>query len=550
MLKAKVAESLKDALRKMGMGLHLDLLDIEVVVPAKEEYGDLSSNIAFVLSASTGKEPKEIGQQIMNKLDLTPFERVELMGPGFLNFFLKRQEILKVLAKIIEEGEGYGSAQLGKGEHVQIEFVSSNPTGPLTVGHGRQAALGDVLANLYENLGYKVTREYYYNDEGHQMEMLARSLWARYQQLLGIEEPIPEDGYQGEYLIELAKELVSEIGEKYKGQWDEETADYFKKRAIKAIMSQIEQDLKDFNIKFDVWYRESELYASSKVEKALQELIKKGAVYEKDGAMWLKVTKFGLPQDVVLRRRDGTFTYRMGDIAYQIDKYERGFDKVINIHGADHHAHVPVMLTAMEILGYPKNFLNYLLHQFVTLKVGEETKRMSTRAGEFVTLRELINELGTDVVRYFMIMRKPEQHLEFDYELAKKQSLENPAYYIQYAHTRIAGIFRELKAKDLKLKSWENISLEPLKEKEELALIKKLDEFPEMLQTAATNFAPHLLAAYTLELASLFHAFYDRFRVLGEDKELTEARLALVKGVQLVLKKSLDLLRITAPERM
>lgn len=530
---------LEEALREMGVSGEVKA---KVEVPKNPQFGDLSTNVAFIVGPKLKLNPLEASHLVLKHLDQGPFQRVEIAEPGFINFFFKREEILKVLSWVLREGENFGSFNVGRGKHIQVEFVSSNPTGPLTLGHGRQAALGDVISRLYENLGYKVTREYYFNDEGRQIELLAKSLWARYQQQLGLDEEVPQGGYKGLYLAEIAKKLAREIGDRYKGCWNEEAFNYFKKKALEEMMAQIKEDLKKFRVKFDVWFTESSLHRLGVVEQTLKKLKQRGAIYVKEGAIWIRSTKWGAPKDRVLRKSDGNYTYLMTDIAYHLDKYERGFDWVLDIQGADHHSHSAVMKAAMRALGYT-NFLKYLLHQFVTLKEEEKIKRMSTRGGEFITLRELMESLGCDVVRYFLIMMKPDQHLEFDYELAKKQSMENPVYYIQYAHTRIAGIFR--KFKEIKAQGFHK-----LKEKEELDLIKKLDEFPQALRDGAENLAPHLLAGYAYKLASLFHLFYEKHRVLSSDEELSAARLALCRGVRIVLKKSLDIMGVEAPERM
>lgn len=544
MLKTYVKSVLRDAIKKTGYEIN----QIELKVPDQREFGDLSSTVALRIGSSLDRSPMKIGEEIIERIAADQFNTVELKEPGFINFFLPKEQITKVLKKVLRKGEKVGSSEVGRGKLVQVEFVSSNPTGPLTVGHGRQAVLGDVLSNLYENMGYEAIKEYYFNDEGRQVDLLARSLWFRYLEELGEEVKFPADGYHGEYLVELAKKLVDEINDRYLGSdWDETTASFFRSRALKEMVSLIKEDLKEFGVKFDVWFRESELFEESKVKDTLDELKRCGAVYEKDGALWLKATNYNAPKDSVLVKASGEETYLLTDIAYHRDKAMRGFDFVIDIWGADHHGHVAPMKAAMKFLGIKEDFFNCLIHQFVTLKEGS---KMSTRTGEFITLRELVEDLSGDVVRYFIIMRKPNQHLEFDYKLAKKKSMRNPVYYIQYAHTRIAGILRKVDQEDLMVHEEEEFLEELLDKEQELDLIKKLDQFPEILLDAGRNFAPHLLCDYLQDLASLFHNFYDKYRVITEDSELTRSRLGLIKGVQIVLRKGLKILGIKAPERM
>ncbi|HEC63095.1 MAG TPA: arginine--tRNA ligase, partial [Candidatus Acetothermia bacterium] len=450
---------------------------------------------------------------------------------------------------LLRTGEEYGRWRLGQGRNLQVEFVSSNPTGPLTVGHGRQAALGDVLANLFQELGWRVTREYYLNDEGRQIDLLAQSLWARYRQALGEEVPVPEGGYQGGYLVPIGQELAEMWGNRYPS-WDEKAREAFRREAVGRMLRLIREDLEAFGVSFDVWTREGDLHRRGLVAETLAALREKGAVYEKDGAVWLRSTDYGLARDPVLVRSDGTPTYLMVDIAYHVDKFRRGFERVIDVQGADHAEEQQQVKLALKILGYPEDFLHYCVHQFVTLKGGEGVEKMSTRAGHFIRLGDLIRELGRDVVRYFMVRRKPESHLIFDYELAKKTSMENPVYYVQYAHTRIASIFREAE------KAGEPVTrhvlwgtdLSPLTDPDELALIKELDRFPDVV-LQASEFAPHLLCEYLEGVAGLFHPYYTRVRILGQG-EATPARLALLSGIQLVLRQGLSILGVSAPEEM
>jgi arginyl-tRNA synthetase len=551
-LKTKVEHSFVNAWQKLfNHGIVKNsAARIEAFVPDRPEFGDFSCSLALIEAKRAGLSAKPLAEELARVLkegiqqDL--YSKVEVAGPGFINVFLKPATIHVALKGILNEGDRFGHKKIAQPQKLQVEFVSSNPTGPLTVGHGRQAVLGDVLAALHERLGYKVNREYYFNDEGRQIDLLAESLWARYRQLFEEEVAIPEDGYQGEYLIDLAREMKKVLGKPF-STFDEKTVQTFKDEAISRMTAHIKADLQSLGVHFDGWFSEKTLHESGEVSDALEQLYERDGTYEKGGAVWLKAEEHGGGKDAVLVRSDGRPTYLMVDIAYHINKRKRGFDRVIDVQGADHQAEQSCVKAAMRILGYPENFLQYAVHQFVTLKEAGETLRMSTRAGRFVTLRQLIEELGRDVVRYFMIARKPESHLEFDLDLARVESLDNPVYYIQYAHTRIASIFRKAETDRIEP---ETIDLSPLQARAELDLIKQLDTFPEVLETAAETFAPHLMADYALTLARAFHAYYADHRVIGEEAPLMHARLALLNAVQRLFRQSLDILGISVPERM
>ena len=544
MLKELVRERLLGALEALGVEAPPDF---QIDWPDRPEFGDLYTNLAFHLRRGA---PREVGEQIIVALDREPFTKVELAGPGFINFFFKPEVVHRVLRAVLAQGEGYGRATLGAGKRIQVEHGSANPTGPLHIGFARNVVLGDTIANLLEELGYQVQREYYVNDAGTQVDLFAKSLYYRYAEALGAEPPFafPEGGYRGDYVAEWARELAEGEGDRLLKLPLEEALREIRELGLARVLRSVKEDLEKLNISYDNWFHESELYDSGIFEKVLEILRENGYIYEKEGAVWFRATAFGTEKDEVLIRRDGRPGYFASDIAYHYNKFvERGFDWVIDVWGADHQGHVPRMKAMMRALGLDPERLTIVIYQLVTLKRGGEEVRLSKRAGELVTLRELVDEVGPDAVRYFLVARSPDTHFEFDLELAKKQSLENPVYYIQYAHTRIAGIFREAGSPQL---NWEEVNLEPLQAPEELELIKKLDAFPEVLQDAALNFAPHLLANYAYQLATLFHAFYDRHRVLGEEEKLSRARLALCRGVQLVLRKALHLLGVSAPERM
>jgi len=556
LLKELVRERLREAAKKLGAG---EELEIELDWPERPEFGDLSTNLAFHLRLGTGSRgsPREVGERLISMLDREPFAKVELAGPGFVNFFFKPEVIHRVLRAVLEEGEGYGRASLGEGKRVQVEHGSANPTGPLHVGFARNVVLGDTIANLLENLGYRVHREYYVNDAGTQVELFAKSLYYRYAEALGAEPPFPfpEGGYRGDYIAEWAGELARAEGDRLLRLPLEEALEEVKEYGLRRVLEGVREDLERLNVRYDSWFHERKLYEQGTIDEAMERLRAGGYIYEKDGAVWFKATALGAEKDEVLIRRDGRPGYFASDVAYHYDKFvKRGFDWVIDVWGADHQGHVPRMLSMMRAFGLDPSRLSIIIYQLVTLKRAGEEVRLSKRAGELVTLRELIDEVGPDVARYFLLSRSPDTHLEFDLELAKRQSLDNPVYYIQYAHTRIAGIFRELEeregGKDGRFAGWEEADLGPLRAREELELIKKLDAFPEVLRDAALNFAPHLLANYAYQLAALFHGFYDRYRVLGEDVELSKARLALCRGVQLVLRRALGLMGVSAPERM
>ena len=543
-LRAHILGLLATSWRKLGLGD--PLVDIEIKRSDRSEFGDFSSNIALVGAQRAKVSPRELAKRLVHELPETVFSRVEIAGPGFINLFLRSDVIQSQLREILEAGDTFGRAVQSNPTQIQIEFVSSNPTGPLTVGHGRQAVLGDVLASLYAALGYRVTREYYCNDEGQQIDLLAESLWVRYQEQYKDSHEIPEDGYQGEYLISVARDLKKDLARSFP-KFDDDTKDRFRYAAVDRMKKWITNDLAELGVWFNLWFFEADLHRAGKVDAALKLLREKHGVYEADGAIWLKAKEHGGAKDSVLIRSDGRPTYLMVDIAYHINKHERGFDRVINVQGADHHAEQTCVKAALRILGYPEDFLDYASHQFVSLKEGGETLKMSTRAGRFILLRDLVEELGRDVVRYFMVARKPESHLEFDLDLARAQSMDNPVYYIQYAHTRIFSIFSKAGMPEV---SPTKVDLSPLEAREELNLIKQLDRFPDVVKEAALGFAPHLLAGYALDLARTFHPYYTEYRVIGTDEKLMWARLALLRGVQTVLHNCLEILGMSVPEAM
>ncbi|GAB4303735.1 MAG: arginine--tRNA ligase [Desulfuromonadia bacterium] len=526
-----------------------------VQVPAHEEHGDFASNIAMVLAKPERKSPREIASILLSRIQRDDFGKVEIAGPGFINLTLSPAAWQESLRRISRDGEGYGRSRVGEGTRVQVEFVSANPTGPLHVGHGRGAAIGDVICRLLEAVGYSVTREFYYNDAGQQIENLARSVQAR---ALGNGPDHPDwpvDGYQGEYIIDVARAYVSRetvtTGEgSVTASGNPHDLDDIRRFSVAFLRREQDQDLRAFDVRFDVYFLESSLYADGKVEAVVQRLTERGMTYEKDGAIWLRTTLFGDDKDRVMRKSDGSYTYFVPDVAYHLDKWERGFTRVINEQGADHHSTVTRVRAGLQALdrGIPQGWPEYVLHQMVTVMRGGEEVKISKRAGSYVTLRDLIDEVGRDATRYFFVMRKPDSQLTFDIDLAKERSLDNPVYYVQYAHARIHGIYGT--AWDRGIIIDDTVDLSPLTNRDELTLIKLINQFPETVLSAAEAFEPHRICGYLQNLAAEFHGFYNRNRVVSDDSRLTAARLYLLRRVAQVIANGLSLLGVAAPERM
>ncbi len=520
--------------------------------PKKKEWGDLSTSLPFSLSQKIGEPTARIGRLLTSYLKgKTLFSQVEFAPPGFINFSISSAYFNEILKKTVTQEEGFTRFSYGKGRRIQVEFVSANPTGPLHVGHGRAAALGDSLANILSKVGYEVEREYYVNDIGGQIERLSRSVWARLQQLEGEEISFPEDDYQGEYLIDIAKEARIKMGEKLseKGKTKDRLIHLLGEFTVKEILRQIKTDLDEFGVRFDRWLFESSL--NKEIPKIISFMKDKGYVYERDGALWFKTSSF-LPgkKDRVLRRRSGKYTYFGSDIVYHAHKFGRGLDQVIDIWGADHIGYVPRMKAGVEALGYSKEALRIIIYQLVTLKRGEKRISASTREGKFIPLREVLEEVGKDAARFFFLSRTCDSHLDFDLELAKKQTPENPVFYIQYAHARICSILEKAEDKGIKLKGLDEVRFDLLASPEERELMKELALLPDEIKEAAETLEPHRLTTYLIGLATLFHQFYTRHRVMSENRELTCARLLLIKAVKIALKDTLHLLGITAPQKM
>ncbi|HPU78231.1 MAG TPA: arginine--tRNA ligase [Thermosynergistes sp.] len=551
-LKELFMEAVKAVAAKRGVELP-EGFDIFLERPRRPELGDWATTVAMQLAKTFGERPFDLANEIISNLPQNPHvEHIAVAGPGFINISLTREWEASLLREILSSPEEYGRSDLGGGRRVQVEFVSANPTGPLHVGHGRGAAVGDVTANILAMAGWRVEREYYINDAGLQMELLGRSVQSRYFELLGEPEkaPFPEDGYKGDYTYDLARGIIEAEGDRFLKVRLEESLPAFITRSAREILKWIKKDLDDFRVHFDVWYSEKALYEKNLVDETISFLRNRGYTYEKDGALWFRSTAFGDEKDRVLIRSNGSPTYFASDVAYHKDKFDRGFDMVVDVWGADHHGYIPRMKAAVQALGRSPDDLKILLIQLVNLFSGEGQVSMSKRSGEFVTLRQVIDEVGVDATRYFFLMRRCDSPLDFDLELAKQASLENPVYYVQYACARINSIFREAASRGVCLPPVEALDIASLGTAEERKLIKTLSTFPEEVEGAAGELAPHRLVNFAYQLAGDFHVFYNANRVLGAGESLERSRLLLVRATQLVLEKTLGLLGISIPERM
>ncbi len=542
-------------------------------------HGDLATNVAMTLAKRVGMNPRQLAEQIIEQLPAAQFiEKTDIAGPGFINFFLSNDAYYAVVGEIFEQGEHYGESDVGQDTKVLLEFVSANPTGPLHIGHGRGAAYGATVASLLKKAGFDVTCEYYINDAGRQMDILAVSVWFRYLQLTEDNIPFPDNAYRGDYIRDIASKLHEQYQEQFLKGVDAISglmaeADTERKidrliahcksclgndnynivfnAGLEAILKTINDDLREFGVSFDNWYSERGLVESDQVTQCLARLVEAGVVYEKDGAKWFASSRFGDEKDRVLVRDNGQATYFASDVAYHMDKFERGFNKIINIWGADHHGYIPRVKASLQALGHDDSCLEVLLVQFATLYRGTEKLQMSTRSGEFITLNQLQNEVGKDAARFFYILRKSEQHLDFDLELAKSQSNDNPVYYIQYAHARICSVFRQLDEKGFSYSRTEALTqLTALTEPHELKLLATLARFPEVIVLAANAYEPHQLAYYLRDLANEFHGYYNANQFLVEDEQIRNARLALVDATKQVLQNGLSILGVSAPEMM
>ncbi len=527
---------------------------IEIDITKDAAFGDYASNIAMVIASRVkGKlPPRKVAEVIRDHIrdNDDVLERVDIAGPGFMNFFIREGVWSTLLSEVDNLGDHYGSSDYGEGKKIHIEFVSANPTGPLHIGHARGAVVGDVIANIQKAAGFSVFREYYINDAGNQMNNLGKSVLYRYLELLGDDVEFPVSCYQGDYIKEIAREIIDKDGGIYRSKDQEETLRIFTDYAAGAILDGIKEDLKAFGVVFDNYFSERNLYKDDRVATLLKELEEKYVVYSDGETLWFRTTDFGDEKDRVVVRRNGEPTYFAADIAYHHDKYIRGFDAIIDIWGADHHGYIPRMSACVEALGHEKNSLKIVLIQLVSLLRDGIPVPMSTRAGEFITLKEVVDEVGKDAARYNFLMRRSDSHLDFDLELAKKQSNENPVYYVQYAHARICSIVRNADEKGYTIPSYDEVDLRFLKLPEEVNLIKAIIRFPEVVEGAAIALEPHRLTFYLNDLAALFHSYYNKHRVLSDEESLSKARLFLIKTILTVVRNALRLLGVSAPERM
>ncbi|HSW28343.1 MAG TPA: arginine--tRNA ligase [Longimicrobiales bacterium] len=552
-------ETIRAALVRVLAGLGAEDAPIQLERPRDPTHGDLACNVAMTLAKKLGRPPRQIAEEIVRRLDLEAagVSAVEVAGPGFLNFRLTSGAVASVLDRILSEDRAFGRSSSGGERKVMVEFVSANPTGPLHLGHGRQAALGDAIAALLAWTGWAVHREYYYNDSGNQMDNLARSVWVRYQELHGGSAELPEGGYQGEYVRDIAEAFTREAGTRYVGQDSAEALDAMRHFAVGILRGEQDRDLTDFRVHFDEYFLESSLYTDGKVDRVVEALRATGHVFERDGAIWLRTTEFGDDKDRVMIRSNGAHTYFVPDVAYHMDKWGRGFHRVINVQGSDHHGTVARVRAGVQALGLPKGFPEYVLHQMVRVERDGKEVKFSKRAGSYTTLRELFDQVGVDVARYFMQMRKPDAHLVFDLDVALDQSDKNPVYKVQYAHARMCSIFRKagLGPEDVAPGS---ADLSLLSHELERELVKRLGEFPEMVERAAAGASPHVVCDYLEQTAAAANGWYHagnpsrnpELAVLVEDAALRAARLVLARSVQVVLRNGLAILGIEAPTRM
>ena len=539
---SSIVESVKEAIYNEELELE-KVPQVEIEVPREKEHGDYATNIAMNLASVAGMNPRKIAEIIVNNFESEVTEDINIAGPGFINFKLKNAWLFNNLKIITERGEDYGKIDSGLNKKVQIEFVSANPTGPLHVGHSRGAVVGDVLASIMETAGYNVEKEYYINDAGNQMDILAQSTLLRYRELLGEEITIPEDAYAGDYIVEIARDLHEEYGGELMEKEEAERLEICREYAYQEMLDNIENDLEKFGIEFDSWFSERSLHPD-KIQHAIDVLDEKGYIYKEEDALWFKSTEFGDDKDRVIIKSDDNPTYLAADMAYHLDKLERGFDQLINVWGADHHGYIPRMEAVIEAFGYDPEMLEVIVVQMVSLLRNGEKMQMSKRAGSFVTMNEVNEEVGIDAARYYYVMRSTDSHLDFDLELAKEESSDNPVYYVQYAHARIHSILdnAELEAYD------ENLDL--LTHEAEIELMKMLARLPEEIKLCAESRQPHHLTTYAYDLATTFHSFYNNCRVNTDSKKLAQARLYLVNAARQVLKNVLTILGISAPEQM
>jgi arginyl-tRNA synthetase len=550
-VQSKLKQEIKAAVIKANLATEEQIPDVILEIPKEKAHGDYSTNMAMQLARVAKKAPRMIAEELIAHFDRSKasIDKMELAGPGFINFYMNNSYLTDLIPTILTAGDKYGESTVGGNQKIQVEFVSANPTGDLHLGHARGAAVGDSLCNVLAKAGFDVSREYYINDAGNQINNLAWSVEARYFQALGFEKEMPEDGYHGADIIGIGKSLAEEFGDKYVNVDEKERFDFFREYSLKVEMAKLKKDLEDFRVGFDVWFSETSLYQNGKIDVALEALRKTGYIFEEEGATWLRSTDFGDDKDRVLIKNDGSYTYLTPDIAYHKDKLDRGFEKLINIWGADHHGYIPRMKAAIQALGYDREALEVEIIQLVHLYKNGEKMKMSKRTGKAVTMRDLVDEVGLDAVRYFFAMRSSDTHMDFDLDLAVSESNENPVFYAQYAHARISSILRQGEEQGMNASNQADFSL--IEAEKEMDLLKKLGEFPGAVGEAALKRVPHRITNYIFDLASTFHSFYNAEKVLDSDNlERTKARIALIKAVQITLKNALALIGVSAPEKM
>jgi len=550
-VKSRLKDEIEAAVLKAGLATEDQLPQVILETPKDKAHGDFSTNMAMQLARVAKKAPRMIAEELINSFDQSKasIQKVEIAGPGFINFYMDNSYLTDLIPSIIGAGDEYGKTNFGNGEKVLVEFVSANPTGDLHLGHARGAAFGDSLSNILAKAGYEVTREYYINDAGNQINNLTTSVEARYMQALGMEKEMPADGYHGADIIEIGKTLAAEFGDRFVNEPEETRYKFFREYGLKLEMEKLQRDLRNFRVEFDVWYSETSLYENGKVLEALADLKERGETYEEEGATWFRSTTYGDDKDRVLIKSDGSYTYLTPDIAYHRDKLGRGADKLIDILGADHHGYIPRMKAAIQALGYNADTLEVEIIQMVQLYQDGEKVKMSKRTGKAVTLRDLMEEVGIDATRYFFAMRGCDSHLDFDMDLAVSKSNENPVYYSQYAHARVCSILRQGEEMGIVYEGSADYSL--VSSEKEYELLKKLGELPAAVSLAASKRTPHHITNYVFELAGTFHSFYNAEKVLDpENVEKSKARLALMKAVQVTLKNALALVGVSAPEKM
>ena len=552
-MKKKLAKILKDTLDlcyREGSLRQVPLPEFVIEVPNNPDHGHFATNLAMTLAGEQKSSPRNIAEIIIRHLvDPDHFIlKAEIGGAGFINFFVAPGQWYDLLSHVINLKDDYGRSSIGKGKKTMVEFVSANPTGPLHLGHGRGAALGDTLCRILDFSGYDVKSEFYINDAGQQIKMLGESIYSRWRQLSDPSYPFPSDGYQGDYIQELAVEIAKE--RKLENLAIHEAAELLSELGKDKILKEIKEDLANFRVTFDLWYKESDLYSSGKIDHAIKLIEKGGMFFEKDGALWIRTSRFGDDKDRVVRKKDGEFTYFASDVSYHLDKWKRGFKRVINIWGADHHGYITRVKAAIETQGIPGDWLEILLIQLVKLWEGGAEVKMSKRSGKYVTLKELVDEVGVDAVRFVFLSKDHTSPLDFDIGLVKKKDSENPVYYVQYAHARVCSLFRKAATENIHLPEQPDSTLQRLVLDEEIALIRKMAEFPSLIEEIAGDLGPHRLTYYLTELAGSFHRYYNRHRIVSDDRTLTQARLFLSLGIRILIKNGLRLLGVSAPEVM